>query len=160
MQEFNLREMIAKALDEMKQQGATAKQLKIYRSTGFGNALRYFDRSGVTDVSTDMLDDYLSKMHSDYLLGNYSEWKWRAVRRGKELLVNYVTCGSIDLKPLSPWDHDLGRATVCNCSWASSSFLSMVFRAIKKARISWYLIFVRYQQIQADKFVNVFLLFC
>lgn len=110
MQEFNLREMIAKALDEMKQQGATAKQLKIYRSTGFGNALRYFDRSGVTDVSTDMLDDYLSKMHLDYLSGNYSEWKWRAVRRGKELLVNYVTCGSIDLKPLSPWDHDLGRA--------------------------------------------------
>ena len=33
----------------------------------------------------------------------------------------------------------------------------MVFRATKKARISWYLIFVRYQQIQARKFVNVFL---
>ena len=36
MQEFNLREMITKALGEMKQQGATAKQLKIYRGTGFG----------------------------------------------------------------------------------------------------------------------------
>ena len=73
MQVFNLREIITMALDEMKQQGAAAKQLKIYRSTGFGNALRYFERHGVTDVSVDMLDDYLNKMHLDYLSGNYSE---------------------------------------------------------------------------------------
>lgn len=110
MQEFNLREMITKALGKMKQQGATAKQLKIYRGTGFGNALRFFNCSGVTDVSVDMLDDYLNKMHLDYLSGNYSEWKWRAVRRGKELLVNYAINGSIELKPLSPWNHNLGRA--------------------------------------------------
>jgi len=50
MQEFNLREMITKALGEMKQQGATAKQLKIYRCTGFDNALRYFDRNRVIEV--------------------------------------------------------------------------------------------------------------
>lgn len=38
----NLRELISKALDEMKLQGASAKQLHIYRTTSFGNILRLF----------------------------------------------------------------------------------------------------------------------
>ena len=54
-----------------------------------------------------------------------------------------------------------GLHTVCSCPLFSSSF-NMVcgFPSNKKARISWYLIFVRYQQIQADKFVKDFLQFC
>ena len=41
----NLRELISKALDEMKLQGASAKQLHIYRTTSFGNILRYFNKT-------------------------------------------------------------------------------------------------------------------
>lgn len=104
----NLRELISKALDEMKLQGASAKQLHIYRTTSFGNILRYFNQKMITDINADMLDDYLSEMYTDYLAGNYSYWKWGAVRRGKELLVHFMCYGSINLDRLCPWDYTHG----------------------------------------------------
>ena len=68
----NLRELISKALDEMKLQGASAKQLHIYRTTSFGNILRYFNQKMITDINADMLDDYLSEMYTDYLANSRS----------------------------------------------------------------------------------------
>ena len=110
MQNFNLNELVAKALDEMEQHGATAKQLYVYRTTGFGSALRYFSKKGVSNVDAEMLDAYLRIMHSGYLQGEYSEWKWRLVRRGKEILSLFMEQGCFGLKPLRPWDHKLGKS--------------------------------------------------
>lgn len=109
MQKFNLSELITKALDEMKRHGASTKQQDVYRTTGFGSILRYFSSKNVTEINTEMLDDYLNIMHTGYLLEHYSEWKWRLVRRGKELLALFMCCGFVDLKPLRPWNHSIGK---------------------------------------------------
>lgn len=56
MEKFNLQEKVDEILNQLRQYGASPKKLKDYRSTGFGNMLRYYKRNGITEVDLHMLE--------------------------------------------------------------------------------------------------------
>lgn len=111
MEKFNLQEKVDEILNQLRQYGASPKKLKDYRSTGFGNMLRYYKRNGITEVDLHMLDTYLKDMYLAYSSGDFSKWKWQLLRRSCELLKLFVTTGSVSMKPLHPWDYSRGKST-------------------------------------------------
>lgn len=111
MEKFNLQEKVDEILNQLRQYGASPKKLKDYRSTGFGNMLRYYKRNGITEVDLHMLDTYLKDMYFAHSSGDFSKWKWQLLRRSCELLKLFVTTGSVSMKPLHPWDYSRGKST-------------------------------------------------
>lgn len=110
MEKFNLQEKVDEILNQLRQYGASPKKLKDYRSTGFGNMLRYYKRNGITEVDLHMLDTYLKDMHLAHTAEEFSTWKWQLLRRSCELLKLFVTTRSVEMKPLRPWDYSRGKS--------------------------------------------------
>lgn len=104
MDTFNLKDVTDQALRQLERSGASAKAVKEYRTTGFGAIIRYFTRQDVFDVNIDMLDAFVSEQRECFERGEFSEWKWRLVRRGSELIKHFVQTGMVDLSPLRPWE--------------------------------------------------------
>lgn len=109
MDTFNLREAADQSLRFLEQSGASAKTVKAYRNTGFGAIIRYFTRQGIFDVNIGMLDAFVSEQRECFERGEFSEWKWRLVRRGSELIKHFVQTGTVDLSALRPWEPILRR---------------------------------------------------
>lgn len=111
MEKFKLQEKVDEILNQLRQYGASPKKLKDYRSTGFGNMLRYYKRNGITEVDLHMLDTYLKNMHLAHTAEEFSTWKWLILRRSCELLKHFVTTDTIEMKSLRPWDYSQGKST-------------------------------------------------
>ncbi len=111
MKKFNLQEKVDEILNQLKKYGASAKKLKVYRFTGFGNMIRYYKRKKITEISLNMLDTYLEEMYLDYKSKEFSTWKWQYLRRSCELLKHFVTTDKVEMKPLRPWDYSHGKST-------------------------------------------------
>lgn len=104
MDTFNLKEAAEQSLRLLERNGASAKTIKGYRNTGFGAIVRYFTRQGVMDVNDEMLGIFVLEQREHFERGESSEWKWRLVRRGSELLKHFAQTGTADLTELRPWD--------------------------------------------------------
>lgn len=104
MNTFNLKEAAEQSLRLLEQSGASAKMLKAYRTTGFGVVIRHFTRQGILDVSAEMLDEFVLEQREHFEQGGFSEWKWRLIRRGSELLKHFAQTGTVKLAELRPWD--------------------------------------------------------
>jgi len=101
---FNLKEAAEQSLRLLERNGASAKTIKGYRNTGFGAIIRHFTRKGVRDVNDEMLDTFVLEQREHFERGEFSEWKWRLIRRGSELLKHFAQTGTADLTELRPWD--------------------------------------------------------
>lgn len=101
---FNLKEAAEQSLRLLERNGASAKMVKEYRTTGFGAAIRHFTQRDVSDVNDEMLDTFVLEQREHFERGEFSEWKWRLVRRGSELLKHFAQTGTVDLTELRPWD--------------------------------------------------------
>lgn len=110
MEKFNLQEKVDEILNQLRKYGASSKKLKNYRSTGFGNMLRYYKRNGITEVDLHMLDTYLKDMHLAHTAEEFSTWKWQLLRRSCELLKLFVTTRNVEMKSLRPWDYSRGKS--------------------------------------------------
>ena len=86
MDTFNLKDVADQSLRLLEQSGISAKAAKKYRTTGFGAIIRHFTRQGIVDVNIDMLDAFILEQRECFERGEFSEWKWRLVRRGSELI--------------------------------------------------------------------------
>jgi integrase len=110
MSTFNLKEAVEQSLRLLEQTGASAKTIKGYRDTGFGTITRYFTAQSVFDVTIEMLDAFLLEQRAYFENGGFSPWKWRLVRRGCEILKQYIQTGAIKFTALRPWDPVLKKA--------------------------------------------------
>ena len=106
---FNLRETVNKALNQLALYDLSEKTLKAYRYTGFGNLIRYYEKSNIAEIDMNMLDTYLYDMHLAHKAGIISHWKWDVLRRSCELLRCFVKNGTVEMKPLRSWNYWLGR---------------------------------------------------
>ena len=104
MGKFNLKEAAEQSLRLLERNSASTKTIKGYRNTGFGAIIRHFTRKGVMDVNDEMLDTFVLEQREHFERGEFSEWKWRLVRRGSELLKHFAQTGTADLTELRPWD--------------------------------------------------------
>jgi site-specific recombinase XerD len=104
MDTFNLKEVVKQVLQVLELSGASAKKVKVYRNTGLGTALRHFTRQGVLEVSAEMLDSFVLDQRGRFEHKEFSEWKWRLVRRGGELLKHFALTGTVEIGALRPWD--------------------------------------------------------
>ena len=104
MDTFNLKDAADQSLRLLEQSGVSAKAVKEYRTTGFGAIIRHFTRQGIVDVNIGMLDAFILIQRKCFEQGEISEWKWRQVRRGSELIKHFVQTGTVDLSALRPWD--------------------------------------------------------
>ena len=84
MDTFNLKVAAEQSLRLLERSGASAKTVKGYRVTGFGAIIRHFTRQGVMDVNAEMLDAFVLEQREHFEQGEFSEWKWRLVRRGSD----------------------------------------------------------------------------
>lgn len=110
MDTFNLKEAVEQSLVLMEQNGAKAKTIKGYKDTGFGSIVRHFKTRGIFDVNVEMLDAFVLEQRAHFQQGGFSTWKWRLVRRGSELLKQYIQTGTIKFTALRPWDPVLKKA--------------------------------------------------
>lgn len=110
MDKFNLQKTANQILEQLSLYEVNEKKLREYRTTGFGNMIRYFESNDVNDISLNMLDTYLQDMHLAHSSGDFSKWKWQLLRRSCELLKLFVTTGSVAMKPLRPWDYSRGKS--------------------------------------------------
>jgi site-specific recombinase XerD len=104
MNSFNVKEAIEQSLLLLEQSGVSKKTIKEYRVTGFGSIIRHFNRLGVHEINAEMLDSFVLEQRVKFEQGEFSEWKWRLVRRGSEILKYYDETGTVDLDCLRPWD--------------------------------------------------------
>lgn len=104
MDTFNLKDAADQSLRLLEQSGVSAKAVKEYRTTGFGAIIRHFTRQGIVDVNIGMLDAFILIQRKCFEQDEFSEWKWRQVRRGSELIKHFVQTGTVDLSALRPWD--------------------------------------------------------
>ena len=111
MDTFNLEEAVRQSLVLLEQNGAKAKTIKGYRDTGFGSIIRHFTSQGVFAVSPAMLDAFVLEQRALFEDGGFSPWKWRLVRRGSELLKQFIQTGAIKFTSLRPWDPVLKKAS-------------------------------------------------
>ena len=81
MDTFNLQGAAEQSLRLLEQGGSSAKTVKEYRTTGFGAIIRHFTRKGVMDVNDEMLDTFVLEQREHFERGEFSEWKWRLIRR-------------------------------------------------------------------------------
>ncbi|MDD2268328.1 MAG: tyrosine-type recombinase/integrase [Eubacteriales bacterium] len=109
MNTFNLKKAAEQVLVLLEQNGASAKTIKGYRNTGFGAAIRHFTAQGIFDVNAAMLDSFVMEQRKCFESGKFSEWQWRLVRRGSELLKQFAQTGTLSLQELRPWDPVLGK---------------------------------------------------
>lgn len=109
MDTFNLKDAADQTLRLLEQSGASAKAVKEYRTTGFGAIIRHFSCNGIVDVNIGMLDAFILNQRKCFERGEFSEWKWRLVRRGSELIKHFVQTGMVDLSPLRPWESVLRK---------------------------------------------------
>ena len=104
MDTFNLKDAADQSLRLLEQSGVSAKAVKKYRTTGFGAIIRHFTCQGIVDVNIGMLDAFILIQRECFEQGEFSEWKWRQVRRGSELIKHFVQTGTVDLSALRPWN--------------------------------------------------------
>lgn len=104
MDTFNLKEAADQSLRLLGQSGVGVKAVKEYQTTGFGAIIRHFTRQGIVDVNIGMLDAFILEQRECFERGEFSEWKWRLVRRGSELIKHFVQTGMVDLSALRPWE--------------------------------------------------------
>ena len=109
METINLAATAARALELLSGQGVSDKSLHAYTHTGIGYVIRYFQAKGILCVAPEMLDVFLLEQRELFEQGGFSEWKWRLLRRGCELLKHCAEKDSVDLPPLSPWIPALRR---------------------------------------------------
>lgn len=100
---MDLEATATRALELMAAKGISAKTLHGYTHTGLGAVVRYFREKGISCVTPEMLDAYLLEQWKAFEDGSFSEWKWRLIRRGCELLKCCAEKDSVDLPPLLPW---------------------------------------------------------
>lgn len=110
MDTFNLKDAADQSLKLLEQTGISAKTVKEYRTTGFGTIIRHFTRQGIFDVNIGMFDTFILEQRKCFERGEFSEWKWRLVRRGSELIKHFVQTGMVDLSALRPWESVLRRS--------------------------------------------------
>lgn len=103
MEKTNFQQMVEAALQRMKEDGASAKQLKEYRQTGFGSIQRHFRAIGQSCYSAGIIDSFVLQMRRDWERGDVSDWKWYLVRRGGELLKHFHEHGELRLPPCAKW---------------------------------------------------------
>ena len=104
MNMFNLKEAAEQSLKLLVQSGASAKTVKGYLNTGFGAALRHFAGQDISDVNAETLDMFVLEQRERFERGEFSQWKWRLVRRGGELLKHFVLTGTVEIGALRPWE--------------------------------------------------------
>lgn len=109
MDTFNLKDATDQILRLLEQSGASSKAVKEYRTTGFGAIIRHFSHNGIVDVNIGMLDAFILNQRECFERGEFSEWKWRLIRRGSELIKYFVQTGTVDLSPLRPWESILRK---------------------------------------------------
>lgn len=109
METINLAATAARALELLTGQGISGKSLHAYTHTGIGCVIHYFQAKGILCVAPEMLDVFLLEQRELFEQGAFSEWKWRLLRRGCELLKHCAEKDSVDLPPLSPWIPALRR---------------------------------------------------
>src|SRR5438874_8268577 len=71
---------------------------------GFGELCRRFEARGATEYSPELADLVVREVRADFERGEFSSWKWTAVRRGAALLDVFDRTGSVDIAPLPPWN--------------------------------------------------------
>lgn len=110
MDTFNLKDAADQSLRLLEQSGVSAKAVKEYRTTGFGAIIRHFTRQGIVDVNIGMIDAFVLEQRECFERDEFSEWKWRLVRRGSELVKHFVQTGTVDLTALRPWEPVLRKS--------------------------------------------------
>jgi len=123
------------ALERMRQDGASIKQLKSYRATGFGAIIRYCERNGfcnnVETILGTIVDEFINKVRIEYKQGKISKWKWQQVRRGGELLKHFCITATLDLPPCVKWEalhNPLHRAPTQEELCDSDNIFSLIWR--------------------------------
>lgn len=106
---MDLEATATRALELLAVKGTSAKTLHAYTHTGFGAAVRFFQEKEITCVTPEMLDAFLLEQWKAFEEGGFSEWKWRLIRRGCEVLKYCAEKDSVDLPPLPPWMPALRR---------------------------------------------------
>jgi site-specific recombinase XerD len=109
MNTFNLKETAEQSLKLLVQNGASEKTVKGYLNTGFGAALRHFTNQGISEISAEMLDAFVLEQRGCFEQGKFSQWKWKLVRRGGEILKHFILTGTIEIGALRPWEAVLGK---------------------------------------------------
>ena len=102
MQPIPLQETIQQILMRMKQTGTKEKRLNDLRWTGFGSIARYFKEQSY--VTYEQLEMFIQEQRKSFERREFSEWKWKVVRRSAELLKHFAQSQNLDLKNLVPWD--------------------------------------------------------
>ncbi len=103
MGEKSFQEVVADALRSMEKEGASAKQLKVYRQTGFGAIRRHFSTVGQSGFSDVAIDAFVLQARTDFERGAISKGKWYLVRRGGELLKHFHKHGELGLPSCAKW---------------------------------------------------------
>jgi len=103
MGKTDFQEFVDAAICRMAEEGASAKQIKNYRVTGFGGIRRYFCAIGQNSYSAEMIDAFVLKTRDDWEHGSISSWKWHLVRRGGELLKHFHENGDLGLPNCAQW---------------------------------------------------------
>src|SRR5437773_297180 len=101
---IDIRLLAGSTLRALKGAGTSEKTLKVYQCTGFGELCRRFEARGATEYSPELADLVVREVRADFERGEFSSWKWTAVRRGAALLDVFDRTGSVDLAPLAPWN--------------------------------------------------------
>ena len=104
MNTFNVKKVAEKSLQLLAESGVSGKTLKGYRSTGFGAIIRHFMKQDIFDVTSEMIDAFISEQRKGFEQGECSEWKWCLVRRGGEILKHYALTGAVEIAALRPWE--------------------------------------------------------
>jgi site-specific recombinase XerD len=103
MEKTSFQEMVESALRLMKEEGASTKQLKEYRQTGFGSIQRHFRTIGQSCYAAGIIDSFVLQTRMAWERGDVSDWKWYLVRRGGELLKHFHEHGELELPPCAKW---------------------------------------------------------
>ncbi len=105
----NTREIMELALQEMESGGAKPKMLKVYRTTGFGGVVRYYERISQPEYSAGNIDSFVEQTRAKFESGHISAGTWSLVRRGGEILKSFVSTGEVNIPALRRWNPILNR---------------------------------------------------
>lgn len=103
MERIELQTTVERALKLLATSGISAKSLRGYTHSGFGNIMRHFKQKGVTCVTKGMLDSFVREQRALMEQKQMSQWKWSLIRRSCELLKHCAAEDSVELPPLPPW---------------------------------------------------------
>lgn len=103
MKKLSIRKLAEEALVLLANTETSPKELYNYRVTGFGAIVRHFEKHRIAKFSDIEVDQFIIQSRIDFENHKISEWKWRNIRKGGEILKTFYETGSVEIPILPSW---------------------------------------------------------